>query len=673
METRGGLLSRLRWAWVVPVGLALLGVLVYANTFNFEIMHSWDDNRYLTENHLIRDFSPQGFARIFSEVYFAAYIPVTIASYAIEYNFWQLQPTGYHVVNVLLHAINGVLVYYFLARLLKNRTAALLAAVIWIVHPLQVETVAWISQRKNLLSMLFTLLALLAHMRSADEDAPRWALPVAWFTYFLAAFSKPAVVGVPIMFIIYDFFYMKKSIQQTALRNVIPLIIGAASAVSIVFAHEGGGGIKDYRGGSILVTMQLMLVVYWEYLLAIIAPVNLNNFYLYSLSILENPLNWLPGLLLLITMAALALWSFWRWLRVRVEPFTFYVVAWIVLFMLPVSNIIPIAIERTDRYMYFPTVVIFGAVGLLFVRLWTWAARDERLRYALSGVVAVIVVSLIYITIPRNMVWQTEAALWRDHLVDYPASNTGWLNLGVYYFNNDDFDTARPVFQRLIEINPRHFKGNRFLGSIAHNEGRFDEAVQYYQTAIDIDPDDPITYRFLAATYLRLGDNDAAIETLQTARQLAPNEGGIYADLGDAALRIADYEMARDALTRATELLPQNAKAASDLCAALTELGEFERAIASCQRAVQLQPQNGFYLGRLAHVLLIAGEPEQALPVAQQAVQVAPDLSLAYRVLGEAYEGTGDAANAIPAYERALELDSNNRRAIDGLSRLTGD
>jgi tetratricopeptide (TPR) repeat protein len=673
METRGWLLTRLRWAWIAPVGLALLGVLVYANTFNFEIMHSWDDNRYLTENHLIRDFSPQGFARIFSEVYFAAYIPVTIASYAIEYNFWQLQPTGYHVVNVLLHAINGVLVYYFLARLLKNRTAALLAAVIWIVHPLQVETVAWISQRKNLLSMLFTLLALLAHMRSADEDAPRWALPVAWFTYFLAAFSKPAVVGVPIMFIIYDFFYMKKSIQQTALRNVIPLIIGAASAVSIVFAHEGGGGIKEYRGGSILVTMQLMLVVYWEYLLAIIAPVNLNNFYLYSLSILENPLNWLPGLLLLITMAALALWSFWRWLRGRVEPFTFYVVAWIVLFMLPVSNIIPIAIERTDRYMYFPTVVIFGAVGLLFVRLWTWAARDERLRYALSGVVAVIVVSLIYITIPRNMVWQTEAALWRDHLVDYPASNTGWLNLGVYYFNNDDFDTARPVFQRLIEINPRHFKGNRFLGSIAHNEGRFDEAVQYYQTAIDIDPDDPITYRFLAATYLRLGDNDAAIETLQTARQLAPDEGGIYADLGDAALRIADYEMARDALTRATELLPQNAKAASDLCAALTELGEFERAIASCQRAVQLQPQNGFYLGRLAHVLLIAGEPEQALPVAQQAVQVAPDLSLAYRVLGEAYEGTGDAANAIPAYERALELDSNNRRAIDGLSRLTGD
>lgn len=667
---------RLRWDWLIPIALAVVAILVYADTFDYQILYSWDDNRYLNENHLIRDLSPGGLWSLMTERYFAANIPVTLLSYAIEYNIWGLDSGGpYHVTNVLLHAINGALVYFFLMRLLNQRIAALLAALIWVVHPIQVESVAWISQRKNLLSMMFTLLAFLAHMRSADDDAPRWALPTAWGMYLLAAFAKPAVVGVPFLFMIYDFFFARKTIPQTLVRNAVPLAIGAASAALILFAHDEGGGIKEHRGGSIFVTAQIMLMVYWDYLVALVNPSNLNNFYLYPLELLEQqPLRVLLGGLLLLTMLGIAVASLLRWWRTREAPLAMFAIAWIVLFMLPVSNIVPIAIERTDRYMYFPTVVIFAGIGLLFVRLWAFGARDERMRYVLSGALVALIFPLLFLTAGRIPVWTSSETLWRDHLTDYPLSNTGWLNLGVYYFNEQEFDRATPVFQRLLEINPTHFKGNRFMGSIAFNEGRLDEAVQYYQTAIRSDASDPLTYAYLGRTYSRANQPAEAVTAYRAMVERDPDGdmAWTYADFGNVALRIEDHNLAVQVLEAALRRDANNAQAASDLCAALSELGQLQEAVTYCQRAVDIAPQNGFYLGRLAHVMLLADQYEEALPVSLRAVEVSPNSTLAYRVLGDALAGVGDTEQAVRAYQQAVELDANNRRAIEGLNQLTG-
>ncbi|MBC7811479.1 MAG: hypothetical protein H7175_10040, partial [Burkholderiales bacterium] len=359
--------TQTRWwerSWVIPAGLALLAFLLYANTIDGHFFYSWDDNRYVTENMLMRDLSPQGVYTMFSQFYFAAYIPMTILSYAIDYRIWGLDPTGYHLMNVILNAVNAALVYIFLKRLLNNRGVALIAALLFTVHPLQVESVAWVAERKNLLSLFFMLLSFLAHMRSARDDAPAYALPLACFWFMLSVLTKPVVVGAPILFMAYDYYWAHMPLKRVILRSIAPWIIGIAGAALIMIAHEDYGGIKEHRGGSLFGTAQVMLVVFWDYVVSFFNPTNLDNRYYYPISIITTEAYkvWLGA-------AVVVFMGLFAWFQPLGKPFSRYAVLWVGVFMAPVINIVPIAIERTDRYMYYPSIVIFALVGILFMKL----------------------------------------------------------------------------------------------------------------------------------------------------------------------------------------------------------------------------------------------------------------------------------------------------------------
>ncbi len=667
--------TRIRWDWLIPIGLFLLAVAIYIHSANYELFYSWDDNRYIAENMLLRNFSLGGLKDIWTQVYFAAYIPVTITSYWLEFHLWGMSPAGYHVVNVLLNGFNTALVYVFLLKLLRNRNVALMATLLWIVHPLQVETVVWVAERKSLLAMFFTLLSFIAYMRSADEGAPRWTLPAAYVLFFLGAFAKPAVVGVPLLFMAYDYFYAKMSLRRVIARAIVPLLIGGASAVTIVLAHKGGGGIKEYWGGSPIYSGLLMLMVFWDYVVSFVAPWKLDNFYRYDSSVsaagqlpaalMQNPISIALGVLLLVSFVYIA------WKQPFGKPFSFFAILWIVLLMLPVVNIIPIAIERADRYMYFPSIVVFAIVAILIDRLWQRLSSPGA-RYAIAGVFAALIVLLTGVTYARSLVWQNEGLLWTDHLSVYPKSQTGWLNLGVYYWNKKDYDHALPVFRQLVSLSPNDFKGNRFLGHIAIAQNRFEDAVLFYRKALATSPKDGGTFSLLGLAYFRLQDYSAAINAYTQAIRLDPTLNNVYANLGTSALRAGKYDLAVQALTKAVAQNPRDANSISDLCTTLSQVNRTADAIGYCQTAVKLQPNNGFYLGRLASLYLDTNQPDKALPVAQQAAQVAPNASLSFRVLGEAYADLGQKDRAIAALQKSLQLDSGNGRAQQVLNSLNG-
>lgn len=676
-----------RYAWLVPVGIFVLAVLLYANTATFDLMYSWDDNRYVTDNPLLRDPSIQGVIDIFTQEYFAAYIPVTIFTYWIEWQLWQNWAPGYHIVNILLNAVNAVLVFYFIRRLLKKYWVAVLAAVLWIVHPLQVETVAWVSQHKNTVSAFFTLSAFLLHMRSSADDRKKGDLIWAYVAYLAAALSKPAVVGVPVLFILYDWLWVKKPLKNAIMRNLIPLAIGAFAAVLIVITHERGGGIKPYRGDSIITTAQLMLIVYWDYLVNILWPFDLNNRYWYPPNLIqEAALSMWLGLGLIIA----TIWFVWK--QPLGRPFSAYAAAWVWLFLLPVSNIVPINIERADRYMYFPLIIVFAGIALGIERIWTWAGRriqasrekggtgDEHqvIRYATVTVLGVVIGMWALSTFNRNWVWQDEGTLWSDHLIDYPFSETGLLNLGVFYFNEQQYAEAEETFRvMLTEHYPNHWKANRFMGHVMMNTGRPAEAVNYYLAATQVNPDEPSNHYYLAQSLYESQNYTDALNQYTVAYQADPNlpVQGLL-NMGQAALQVTNYEAALSAYTAAEQRVSGNAavqaQIASSQCAAQAELGDFASALANCQESIQLEPTNGLYFGRLAHVLMLANRPADALTAAQNGIRVQPNLSVNYRVAGDAYLALGDASNARTAFESALQIDPNNRRAQQGLEVAIG-
>jgi protein O-mannosyl-transferase len=651
------------WHWLIPLGLALLAIALYANTHGFQLMFSWDDNRYIKENMLLRDGSLQGIINVWTQVYFAAYIPTTIFSYWLEFQRWQMDPAGYHIVNTLLHGLNTGLVYLFLYRILGKRYVALLAAVLFMVHPLQVETVAWVAERKNLLCMLFTMLAFLTHMRSAEDGAPRWIVVATWVLYFLAVFAKPVVVGIPVLFVLYDILWAKKSIRSALVRNAIPLATAAAAAVLIVVAHEGGGGIKEYRGGTFLTGQTLMLRVYWEYLVSFLWPFNLDNFYIYPDSFFRSfdPATAF-GALLVIGVSLYSVWSLWRYF-VRHEPlrqpFVLFSVLWVLLVLLPTANIVPIAIERADRYMYFPSVVIFALVGLGLE--WAWQRwNTPAVRYAIIGAVAVAIAVFTAVTLQRTWVWQNEGELWLDHLEDNPNSQTGWLNLGVYYFNIGSYTEAKPPFQQLLRLSPNHFKGNRFMGHIAVNEGRYADAIPFYQTALLAEPDDAITLNYLAQSYYETGDYEQAVENYRRALSINANFTASYARLGDAALRVGNYELARNAFNEALERDANSALATTGLCTALLQLNQVEDSVPVCQRALALDPNAGQSYLTLGNGALRNGNYELARTALTQALQLEPQSAQANSDLCAALVQLDRVSDSLPYCRQAVELDPEN-------------
>lgn len=717
----------------IPLAIALFAIMLYANTFDAGLLYSWDDNRYLPENHLIQaPINLNSLWDIIVEPYFAAHIPVTLASYWLEYNAWGLEPYGYHIVNVIIHAINSVLVYFVVHNLLKKRWVAVFTTLFFVAHPLQVETVAWISQRKNLLAMTFTLLSMLAYMRSADDDAPIWATPTAWVMYLLAALAKPAVVGMPLVFLVYDYFWAKKSLIQSLIRSIVPAAIAVASAILIYEAHDNYGGIKEQRGGSIITNLRVMLIVMWDYVEAIFFPFHLNNRYYYGVGQLTMPIGIVKQILGfgMVVSSLVIIWSWLTpvgneirrllgdktaperdpnqtnltaiepedsnnqpeqqstlgkvlgfilpWKRPIGTPFVLFTVVWIWAFMLPVANIVPIAIERTDRYMYFPLIVVFALIGLTLA--WLWDQRSEQyVRYGILAVVTFVMVVLTATTFQRNEVWHSSATLWSDHLdyqaygVDYAEfSTTGWLNLGVFYYHERDYENATPTFESLLEIEPSSFKGNRFMGHIALNQSRPTDAINWYRRALQIEPNDPPANYQIAQAYFQTREYSTAVQHYRRAFENDNSlpTGGLI-NWGLASMQLREYDTARQIFAAALERENEKAAAASGLCTALAELDRFEEGIPYCVQSIELEPNNPLYIGRLGHVLIMGEQFEDALRVGRRAAEVKPDMSLAYRIQGDAYRGLGQGQNAVAAYEQALVHDENNRRAREGLQELT--
>ncbi|MFZ4814357.1 MAG: tetratricopeptide repeat protein [Phototrophicaceae bacterium] len=584
---------------LIPIGLFLLAVTLYIGTFDAELMYSWDDQRYVTYNpYFVPDgVTAQTFAGIWSEDYFASYIPVTLTSYALEYALWGLNPAGYHIVNVLLHGLVGVLTYYLLRHLSGHPIVAGIATVLFIVHPVNVESVAWIAERKNLLGMLFFIITFLAHIRSGvleseGKPARAWGwLALCYGLFTVTMFSKTAAIGAPLLFFLYDWEWRKIHPIKAALRVApyAPIVIIAAW-VQIV-AHRAVDGIKPAFGQNVLDRIRLFLVVAWEYLVSLVAPFDLNNMYIYSVADIRS--NWfglLLGAAFILSLLALALFG---------QRLGRMVSAWIVVFMLPVSNIISIAIQRADRYMYFVTPVVFLLVGVAVIWLW-YRMTDWRQQIVLAGLVGGIILAPMALTVPRIEVWDNEGALWRDHRETYPTSNTGLLNEGVYYFAVGDYRQAEFILTRLVNLHPTTWKGYRLLGRIAHSEERWNDAVRNFQLSWDY-----------------------------ATQQGALDEIGIEAVFGESLFNAG---LARH------------------------NLGDYDGANALYQRASQYMPNNPALYNNIGFNFFTAGAPTPAIEAYQAALKLNADYLLAYRNLLTAANSLGNTELATFATENIVRL-----------------
>jgi tetratricopeptide (TPR) repeat protein len=692
----------------IPVFLVVVVIVLYGGVAGARLQYSWDDNRYIYENPYIRDLSLQGVANIFTHSYFGAYIPVTMLGYTIQYQLWNVSPAGYFIVNMLLHALNTVLVYWLLLRLTGNRAVAVIAALLFAAHPINVESVAWVSQLKSVLSMFFFLLAWLTHMDANERRGGwRWLL-LSYLFFALCILAKPTAVGAVLLFMLYDHWASEMPLPNLIVRNFVYGLIGIAGAVLIIVTHREVGGIKEAFGANVFENLALILRVTWDYVVSLVNPATLNNMYIYTMpQILSEPLSILGGALVLIMLLVFAVW------QPLGKPFCAFAVAWVAVLILPTYNIVPIAIQRADRYLYYPSVMIFMVVAMAALLLWE-RFRSVNQRYLLSGAGLAILAVLGVMTTQRVAVWQSTQTLWQDHLKAYPNSATGLLNLGVGYYNDNQAQDAFNTLTRLVELYPDHYRGNRLLGLTYLRAQNYPGAITYLQRALEIGgtPDDirddlgtayfqeglrqfergeytaalalysqavplvapenvPVILNNAGFTLQKAGRLPEAVQAFDAAIQLNPSYVRAYINKGDTLLMQENYAGARDAYQQALALGAQpDAATQSNTCLAKAEAGDPPAdTLPFCQGAINAEPQNTLYLGRTAHVLLLYNENAAAQEYAQRSLQIQPT-SLGYRTLGDALARQGQTAQAVDAYRQALSLDPGNVKAQQGLTAM---
>ncbi|HZV82187.1 MAG TPA: hypothetical protein VFF53_08475 [Geobacteraceae bacterium] len=436
--------ARSRFQQLLPL-LLLVGVtgLVYGVAAKFQFLATLDDFDYIKNNETVRTISLTTIREAWSAFYVGNYAPLHIMSYMLDHALWGENPAWYHLENVAIHTVNGVLFYLLLQRLSLSVWQASAAAWIFLLHPVQVETVAWVSQRKNLLAMLFFLAAMhcyLAYMRSGRI---RLYLP-SLVSAAMATLSKSIAVILPAVLLLFEFSYGKQgesSLQRRMLRLLPFAAVAAAVTVMAIAsqADEAGGGRRGFVGGSPLTTFFTMVPVVVSYLQDCFWPFALTPYYMVPVRPAADAV-FLLSILTLLALAAGALY-----LSVRSRPALF----WYGLFfiaLVPVLHFVPLITLKNDRYLYFPLLgfAVVAAMGVSSLLSSLPKPLHVLLRYSM----VVIMLIMPVVTFKQVLCWRDDFSVWNRAIAVDPENRLAWLMLAKVYTGRQESQNALHALSR---------------------------------------------------------------------------------------------------------------------------------------------------------------------------------------------------------------------------------
>jgi protein O-mannosyl-transferase len=650
-----------RRAFVFALVLAVVTILAYRPAWNGGFL--WDDDVYITNNELLT--APDGLRRIwFSLDSPSQYFPLVYTTFRVEHAIWGLDPTGYHWVNLLLHVANALLVWLVLARL--KVPGAWLAGAIFALHPVQVESVAWITERKNVLMGFFFLLALLAWIAFVDGRTKRpWLFyGLALILYLLALSAKTTACTLPAaLFLI--LWLQRTPIRWKRVFQIIPfLVLGIAMGMLAMWwerYHQG----TSRAVFTFLSPIERVLVAsraVWFYLSKLIWPSNLTFIYPRWDIAPTHLLNY--AWLLAGVIACGALYFLRRYWGRSVEVAAgFFVVT-----LSPVLGFIMLYTFRytfvADHYQYLACI---GPIALASAGLANLADTFKNGRALILSTALCVVAVLATLTWRQAAMYGDIDTLWRTTL----ARNSGcWMahnNLGMVLFEKGQLDEAIRHYRRTLEMQPDFWDADYNLGTALLGKGQVDEAIFYCDKAVRMQPNDPDAHVAFANALLQKKRTDDAIAHYQKAVAIRPDYFFARYGLGHALLEKGKLDAAIEHSRAALLIQPNNADCHTVLAIALDEKGQWAEAIQHYEKALEISPQSISALNNLAWLLAAGSNASlrngaRAIQFAQQADQLSGGTNvLVLRTLAAAYAEAGQFGKAIETAHAAMQLGQSQR------------
>jgi tetratricopeptide (TPR) repeat protein len=514
--------------WLILVCTLLISAGLYLTTFPREFTN-WDDPEYIVNNPLIRSLSLQKLNRIITEPYFANYAPLTLLSYALDYSLWKLNPVGYHLHNLLLHLGCVIALFFLLRQFSLPRFVVLGSIVLFAIHPVNVETVSWASERKNLLATLFFFLSFHQYIQHR-KTSTRLNFLLSVFCFLLSLLSKASTVVAPLVFLAYDYAFKEKKLVQLRLYDKLPFIV-LAEIHSFLSIHAAGAhqALNSYHRGGSLLSAFASGHLFEEYLKLLLFPADLSGFYYPR----ESPSfmavgYWLPLLLCVAALVLLARLS---------RPLFFWFASFIIL-MIPVLNIVPLPIQMANRYLYVSEAGIW--VLLASTALWFWT-RCHPFRVAQTALAAMAAGWLVWLgfqTTQFNRAWKNNELFWTSVIEQDFYNEIAHYNLGLHYINQSKVNRAGIEFWHSLAIHPKYHLALSGIGGYYFDKGQTELARQRFHAALNASPDFDVAINNLGRVYAEMGKMQRALYFFYRATYVNPNNIRALSNIAVAYQRV---------------------------------------------------------------------------------------------------------------------------------------
>ncbi len=620
---------------------------VFGQTIVYDFVN-YDDGQYVTDNpHVQQGVGVSSIYWAFTNRDCSNWHPLTWLSHILDYQLYGLRAGGHHLTNVLLHAAGAILLFLVLWRMTGNLWPSAFVAAVFAVHPLHVESVAWVSERKDVLSGLFFMLTLAAYLRYVRGGfSSVWYWTVAAL-FALGLMAKPMLVTLPLVLLLLDYWPLER---RQALRwlfvEKIPLFaLSAASCAMTLWAERDAiaaaeGILLPWRIGH-------AVVAYAAYLVQSVYPANLAVLYPHSGNSLPM---WKIAAALLVLASATAVVFYRR----RRNPYLLVGWLWYLVMLAPVIGLVQVGVQtRADRYTYLPQI------GLCIALAW-WAADVVRAwpacRWALGAASTLAVAVLAVVAARQTTHWRNSEALWTHALACTEGNSVAHCCLGLDLENRGRIQEAVAEYGRSLKTNPANIKAHNNLGVVLMNQGRFDEAIQHYREAIRLRSDRAEPYCNLGRALALMGQTDAAVAEYQKALKLKPDFADAHNGLGLILTNCGRFDEAIAQCREALALKPGWAEAHYNLGMALARRGEIVAATAQFQIAVKIKRDYAeAYIG-LGNVLTGQQRCDEAIAQYRKALKLKPELAEAHFNLGVTLTGRGRLDEAMPEFEEVVKL-----------------
>jgi len=504
--------------------IILISFFIYLPIFNNGFL-AWDDNSYIKNNPLVISFDV---SKIFSSNVMGNYHPVTILVLAIEYHLFGLNAVGFHAVNLSLHLLNVLLVFQTINLLSNKPEVALVAALLFGVHPLHVESVAWAAELKDLLYTFFFLLSYIFYLKYIDASKRKYLI-IALLLFIVSLLSKAMAASLPVVFLLTDYFKGRKINSRTLLEKIPFFLIAFILGFVAVQAQQESGTTQIVEAYGFMQRIVFAGYGFILYLIKLILPIHLSAFYPYPVKPgVEMPAQYYLYLFICICILAAIIFST-RYSRKIVYGIGFFAITiFLVLQLFPVGSAV-----IADRYSYIPSIGVFYLVGEGVNYLW-----EKRYKYLVILSLGIVSVFYSVTTYNRSAIWKTDLTLWNDVIEKYQTIATAYVGRANYLRDEKKYDEALKDYNKAVELNPGYFNSYFNRGTLYLFQKRNDEALIDINKTLELKPDFYKAHYNRGVVYANKSLFDEAIKNYSKAIELQPNYAEAYYSKGLAELSL---------------------------------------------------------------------------------------------------------------------------------------